>query len=137
MTDKYIKEAAKLLLAANAWPRCGKGWPCGDLEQEAANLLVGRNELGRTPEEEAVVEAYYVAQEAERRAQDLREQAALADRLKAAILESGGDIIRFLGIFGPASLAQVMAATGLTERQIACKKMNNLIKTNRKGSYLL
>lgn len=54
-----VKLAVNIRERAFEYPRCGAQWPLGDLEEDAATALEGRNELGRTPEEESAISAWW------------------------------------------------------------------------------
>jgi len=132
-----ISQAINIRSAAFAYPRQGEGWPRGDMEVSADRALEGRNELGRTPEEEAAVAAYHkgLADASAMAAQ--RSSANKAGAIQKAmdgLDDSTGSVAEFV-----ARMGQVEASVlgGLFDgRFIGSAERKRLITKTRRGIYI-
>ena len=132
-----ISQAMKIRAAAFAYPRQGEGWPRGDMEVAADQSLQGRNELGRTPEEEAAVAASCQADAAKAALAAQRAAANKSGAIQKAmdgLDDSTDSVTEFV-----ARMGQVDAAVlnGLFQgRFIMSAERKRLITKTRRGAYV-
>lgn len=130
-----IKEALAVRAAAFAYPRQGEGWPCSEIEEMAAQILSGRNELGQTPDEEAAIEAEVLAEAraaSERRARAQEERNELVARAVRGLSNTMADV-RVAAIRLPGVTTKELAAHGIEYRACINAKIKRLVKIDGGG----
>ena len=135
--EKRVAAAARLFQAAQDWPRCGQAWPTGTVEEEAASLLVGLNECGRTEQEEAALEAALAAKWAMKNAAAVERQQTRAALLAAsAPAEKNSKTIAGFAALVPNLTAEEAVAIGFDPISIKVAESNRSVVVNKYGHIL-
>ena len=132
------EQAARLFQAAQAWPRCGQAWPTGDVEEEAAALMVGLNECGRTPLEEEALEAAFAASIARKNAAEVERQKTRAQLLSSsAPAEKSSKTLAAFAALVPQLTRDEAVEVGFDSIAIFCaEKVDRYVVVNRHGHIL-
>ena len=131
------QQAVKLYQAAQEWPRCGQSWPTGEVEEEAAVLLVGLNACGRTDSEEAALEAALAAKWAMKEAAAVERQHARAQLLAASAPdEKSSKTIAAFAALVPQLTKEEAVAIGFDPISIKVAESNRAIVVNKFGHIL-
>ena len=131
------QRAARLFQAAQGWPRCGQAWPTGDVEEAAASMLVGLNECGRTPEEEAALAAALAASQAAKDAAAVERQQTRAQLLAAsAPAEKSSKTLAAYAAKVPQLTRDEAVSMGFDPISIICAEQSRAIVINRHGHIL-
>ena len=131
------QQATGMYQAAQGWPRCGQSWPTGEVEEEAASMLVGLKECGRTQLEEAALEAELAASQAAKNAAAAERQAKRTQLLAAsAPAEKTGKTIAAFSAKVPNLTAEEAESVGFSHIAINAAKLNRAISVNRHGHIL-
>ena len=131
------QQATILFQAAQAWPRCGQSWPCGEVEEEAAGLLVGLDECGRTPQEEAALESALAAARAAKNAAAVERQQTRAALLAASAPdEKSSKTIAAFAAKVPQLTREEAISVGFDQFDILCAERSRVVFTNRFGHIL-
>lgn len=132
--EKRVAAAARLYQAAQAWPRCGQSWPTGTVEEEAAALLVGLNECGRTQQEEAKLEAALAAKWNMKEAAAVERQQTRASLLaSAAPAEKSSKTIAGFAAVVPQLTVEEAVSVGFDSIALKAAERNRAITTNYRG----
>ncbi len=134
-TKSQIREAVAVRAAAFAYPRQGEGWPCSEIEEMAAQILSGRNELGRAPEEEDALEAEFVAEAraaSEKRAREKEERGELVARAVCG-LSNNKEGVRAAAVRLPGVTTDELEAHGISYRACINAKLKRLVKIDGGG----
>ena len=131
------QQAVKLYQAAQEWPRCGQSWPTGEVEEEAAVLLVGLNACGRTQLEEDALEAALAAKWAMKEAAAVERQHARAQLLAASAPdEKSSKTIAAFAAKVPQLTREEAISVGFDQFDILCAERSRVVFTNRFGHIL-
>lgn len=134
-TKSQIREAVAVRAAAFAYPRHGEGWPCSEIEEMAAQILSGRNDLGQTPEEEAAIEAEFLAEAraaSEKRARAQEERNELVARAVRGLSNTMADV-RVAAVRLPGVTTKELEAHGIDYRACINAKVKRLVKIDGGG----
>ncbi len=128
------QQAVKMFQNAQSWPRCGQSWPTGEAEEEAAGLLEGLNECGRTDSEEAALEAELAASQAAKDAVAVERQQTRSQLLAvSAPAEKSGKTIAGFAAIVPNLTAEEAVSVGFDPISIKAAERNRAIFVNRHG----
>ena len=128
------RKALRLYQEAQSWPRCGQSWPTGREEEEAAGMLAGLNECGRTEQEEAALEAELAAKWAVKEAAAVERQQTRAQLLTtSAPDEKSSKTLAAFAAMVPQLTAEEAVSVGFDPISILAAKGNRAVVVNKYG----